>query len=235
MLKLIIFDLDGTLSDTSRDIRKSLNLSLAMHGLPEISLEKTLCFVGDGAYKLVVRAVDYLCKTADAAERESIVKRVYTDFSRIYAASDNALTTLYDGESGFLKGCERAEIKLSVLSNKPQAAVDGVRRDVLGGFKFDCVLGQSDKFPLKPDPASTLYLLERAGVSREECLFVGDGEADIATAKNAGIASVSCLWGFRTREKLDEAGAENFAESFVGLAEIILKKFGNFIEIDSRL
>ena len=212
MYKIIIFDLDGTLLNTSEDIRAVLNNSLKKFGLPQLTYEQTLRFVGNGAKKLIERAI---------GGNSELFERVYNDYSVNFAACENNLTTPYAGCREFLTECNKRGIKLAIITNKPDDATAGVYKKWLSEFAFDRVIGQSDKFPLKPDAAATLSVINGLGFDKSECVFVGDGETDVQTAKNAGIKCVSALWGFRRREQLAAAGATLFAESYKELSEII--------------
>lgn len=213
MIKAVIFDLDGTLLDTSRDIHKVVNLSLRKFSVPEISLEDTIKFVGNGAKILIERAV--------GEEYKNLVPEIYAYFSKEYAECKNDLTALYDGEEEVLSMLKADGIKLAVLTNKPQKAAQSTCKKHLEKFGFDYIVGQTEGVPLKPDPYSTLSLIKKFGIKKSECIFVGDGETDILTAKNAGVKCFSVLWGFRSKEQLKAAGAEIFVKSFSELKSII--------------
>ncbi len=214
MIRLIIFDLDGTLVNTARDIRATLNDSLKAFGLNGLSLETTIKFVGDGAKKLVERAV---------GDRRDLAEKVYQDFSVRFAKCQNNLSSLYPFEEETLQKLKDGGVMLALLTNKPQAATDGVYNKFLAKFGFCIVLGHTEYYPLKPNPASTLDILNKLDVKKEECVFVGDGEADIKTARAAGIRCISALWGFRSKEELLAAGAEIFARDFSELYQKIFE------------
>lgn len=213
MVKGIIFDLDGTLLDTLPDIHRVLNGSLAAFGLPAVSMEDTKIMVGNGARKLVERAV--------GGDNSGIAERVYRHYSENFARCDNALTKLFVGEERTLASFTAKGIKLAVVTNKPQRATENVCARHLSRFCFSHIIGQSADFPLKPDPAAVLHIAGEWGIDKEELLFVGDGETDVETAANAGIKCVSALWGYRSRSRLESAGAELFAENY-GQLEIIV-------------
>jgi phosphoglycolate phosphatase len=215
MYKAVIFDLDGTLLNTSYDIQKVLNNSLSHFGLPQISLQKTIEYVGNGAKVLIERAVP-----KDKAE---LIEQVYKHYSVNFANCDNQLTCLYDGEKEVLFDLKNRGVKFAIVTNKPQNATDGVYKKHLSKFDFDVVIGQTDKFALKPNADSTLYAIEKMGLNAKDCLFVGDGETDVMTAKNAGIDCVSVLWGYRTKSQLESVGATNFAKTYKELYNLIMQ------------
>ncbi len=214
MIKAVIFDLDGTLLDTSRDIQKVLNHALGKFSLPPISLKQTISFVGDGAKKLIERAV---------GERRDLYEKVYAEYMEKFVKCDNSMSRLYDREDETLNKLIKRGIRLAIISNKPQAAVDRVYSDFLAKFGFCIVLGQTEYYPLKPNPSSTLAVMDKLGVTSEECLYVGDGDADVIVAKAAGIRCISALWGFRTRAELEKSGAREFAENFSELEKFVIE------------
>lgn len=214
MKKAFIFDLDGTLLHTAPDIQKNINIALAQQGLPQLSIEQVITYIGNGAAKLVERAV---------GDRQDLFQPVYDKFTTLYAQSDNALTMLYEGEEAFLQLAKVKGIKLAILTNKPQLATQTVYLQYLNRFGFDFVLGKMPEFLPKPNPESLQFLLQKIGVSVAECVFIGDGETDYQTAKNVGMDYVSTLWGYRTREQLYGAGARFFATSYQQLSDVLLQ------------
>ncbi len=215
MKKALIFDLDGTLLDTSRDIHKVLNATLKKFGLPEVTLSRTLSMVGDGAYKLVERAV--------GQENAVQVPRIYAEYSKAFAACDNSLTCLFEGEAESLEKFVAAGLKLAIVTNKPQKATERVCSQYLEKFGFAEIIGYSGEFPLKPDPSAVLEIIGKFRLKKEDCLFIGDGDADVKTAANAGIDCISVLWGYRTEESLLRIGAVKFAHSFKELEKLVFE------------
>lgn len=213
MVKAVIFDLDGTLLNTLGDIYEVLNQSLEKFNLPKVTYEDAKNFIGNGAKKLVERAV---------GSRLDLAQEVYEYYAEKFAKCQNDATELYDGEEQTLSTLINAGVKLALITNKPQTATSAVYAKFLAKFKFSEVLGQTEYYPLKPNPASTLEVLKRLGVKKEECVFVGDGETDVQTAKAAGLRCVSVLWGYRLRAQLEAAGATEFCENFSELADMIL-------------
>ncbi len=216
MLKLIIFDLDGTLLNTAEDIRAVLNGSLTKFGLPTVTAERLYSMVGNGAYKLIERAVP--------PQNSNIIDEVYADYVAAYAEYNNSVAPLYEGEEYVLTALSAMGIKFAILTNKPQSSADNVCRAKLSRFTFCDIIGEG-RFPLKPDPIAVQYIMDKNGIKEGECVIVGDGETDYQTAKNAGIPCISALWGYRTRRQLEECGANLFARDFAQLFQILQKKF----------
>ena len=96
-----------------------------------------------------------------------------------------------------------------------------VAEKIYGKDVFTVVYGQSEEYPTKPDPTLTYKALSIMGVKKQDCLFVGDSDVDIFTAKNAGVKSVGVLWGFRTKEELQNAGADFLIQNPKDLLEIV--------------
>lgn len=214
MLKAVLFDLDGTLLDTIGDIRYHVNGMLRKFGYPEISPEQAKAYVGNGARKLIERALPANAENFDECFRY---------YKQRFARSENANTRLFDGETEFLSRLKTSGVRLAVITNKPQDATEGCLKKFFPQDLFDFVAGDSGTFPCKPDPSLARYAALSMRVAPAECAFVGDAETDVLTAKNAGMFGVSVLWGYRTKEQLLQAGAVRFAETFADLEKILKK------------
>lgn len=212
-MKAVLFDLDGTLLDTVSDIHFTVNETLRHFGYPEITPDQTRAYIGNGARRLLERA---LPKEANNFEE------CYFYYRKRFAESENANTRLFEGEIEVLQRL-KAEARLAVITNKPQDATEGCLRRFFPEGLFDFVGGDSGMFPCKPDPSLALYAALRMRVPVGECIFVGDGETDVETAKNAGMKQVSVLWGYRSLEQLLAAGARLFASDFFELEKILKK------------
>lgn len=214
MYKAVIFDLDGTLLDSLNDILFVLNDTLTHFGLPQITRMQAQSYIGNGARELVRLAI--------GGENAHRLDEILSYYKEQYAKSDNELSRIFDGEDEALKVLKGAGVKLAILTNKPHAAAMRANEIFFKKYAFDCIFGQTDGVPLKPNPQAVYKIIEQLGVKKEECLFVGDGEADVLTAKNAGLNCVSVLWGYRSKAQLEAAGATLFAESFKKLQSEIL-------------
>lgn len=203
MFKGIIFDLDGTLLDTIETISYYGNNSLKRHGLNPVEPERYKLMAGNGA----VHLVKCMIKEAGCTD-ESMFEKVFEDYNRTYGEDTLYKTKVYEGIMELLSGAKEKGMKLAVLSNKPHDATI----DVLGKFfkegTFDLAFGARDGIPLKPDPTSAIELAKELGISKDECIYVGDTSVDMQTGKGAGFFAVGVLWGFRDRKELEENGAD---------------------------
>lgn len=206
MYKAVIFDLDGTLFDTLPDIHAVLNATLEKFALPMLTREQTKSYIGNGAKELVRLAI--------GKENEYRLEEILVSYRQAYAANDGKLSCFFEGEEQALSAIKSSGIKTAVFTNKPHAVALKTNENYFAKFSFDCILGQTDELPLKPAPDGVYKILQELGVNPRETLFVGDGETDVQTAKNAGLDCISVLWGYRTKEQLKQAGAIKFAENF---------------------
>ena len=201
-MKACIFDLDGTLTDTLESLEYSVRATLREMGLQEITKEQCRRFVGDGARVLMERAL------LAAGEKDyGRLEESLGIYRRIFDENCTYHVTPYDGITEMLGDLRAMGIRLAVLSNKPHGQAVDVVRQIFGEGVFDFVQGQSEELPRKPDPAGVLYLLDKMGVKKEDCVYVGDSEVDVATARAAGVTELAVTWGVRSRQVLEEAGA----------------------------
>ncbi len=200
--KAVVFDLDGTLLDTLRDLALSMNRVLERNGLPVHPEDRYRYFVGDGASTLVRRAVP-----EDVRNDEEALKRLHRQFLQDYAEHWDSNTRLYPGIEEMLDALESKDLRLAVLSNKPHEFTQLCVKRFLGSWNFDMVLGDRPGVPRKPDPAGAMEIANAFGVVPESCLYLGDTSIDMTTATRAGMFPVGVLWGFRDRQELEESGA----------------------------
>lgn len=208
MYKAVIFDLDGTLTDTLDSLEFSVNETMKETGLAPITREQCRKFVGNGAKVLIERALQ-----ASGDEQLKCFDRAYCAYQRIFDQNCTYLVRPYPGVEKMLACMKDAGMKLAVLSNKPDRQTVHVVEDIFEKGLFDVVHGQREGIPRKPDPASLLSMASELGADSSEILYIGDSEVDLATGRGAGVDTILVSWGFRSRQELKEAGAERIADT----------------------
>ena len=217
MIKLCIFDLDGTVLDTVECIAYYGNNALVNNGIAPIPVETYKILVGNGIYNLIKNMLNFRnCMT------EENFQKVFHDYDTAYNADTSYKTKIYDGIQETLDSIKALGIKIAIVSNKPHFATTGVINTLFGQGYFDCVYGQREGFPIKPDPTTVLQVLSDLDAQQEECLYIGDTGTDMKTGRNAGIYTVGVLWGFRGKEELIQNGANLTIEKPHQLLEHIL-------------
>ncbi len=217
-IKAVVFDLDGTISDTIGTISYYANKALTSFGFKTFSEEEYKHFVGDGAVKLIERAL----KAGEAFSEENFEK-VFKLYNENYDSAPLYLTRLYDGIMDMLLELKKDNIKIGILSNKPHTATKGVVEALLGDELVSVFLGAREGYPLKPDPSVLFDVLLELGATKEQAVFVGDTSVDILTGKNANTHTIGVKWGFREENELIEAGAEFLVSSPMEICDIVKK------------
>jgi phosphoglycolate phosphatase len=206
--RVAILDLDGTLLDTLDDLAAAVNAALDAVGVPRRPVEEIRGFVGEGARRLVERAV---------APHGHLAEAALAAWWARYEAHCLDATRPYPGIPALLAGAGRT---LAVHTNKPGA----LARKILDGLgllgHFAAVVG-GDEAARKPDPTGTLEILARLGATPADAVLVGDSKVDAATARAAGVRFVAVTWGFQTRAELAAAGADTFVDDAAALAPFL--------------
>ena len=197
MKMAVIFDLDGTLLDTLEDLKDATNHVLRQYGCADRSLQEIRSFVGTGAANLIRYALP-------GSPNDPPLEQVLEDYKVYYAAHSQVKTGPYPGILQALAQI-REKYPVAVVSNKPDVATKSLCRQYFGDV---FALGERSDCPRKPAPDMVNAAMDALGV--DSCIYVGDSEVDVATARNAGVKCLSVLWGFRDRDCLKAAGAEHF-------------------------
>jgi phosphoglycolate phosphatase len=216
-IKLVIFDLDGTLIDSRLDLVHSVNAALRHIGRDALAEDVIASYVGDGAPILIQRAL------GGEQVDEALVRQGLEFFLAYYRAHKLDHTTVYPGIKEALSAIQHANNgiprKLAVLTNKPVGPSRAIV-DALGlAPYFAQIYGGNSFATKKPDPEGARKLLEESGISGESTVIVGDSHTDIETGHNAGLWTVGVTYGFAPHT-LEAAGPDVTVDSPRELAEV---------------
>ena len=195
----VLFDLDGTLTDTLEDLKNSVNFALSQFGFPERSIDEVRSFVGNGVRRLVFLSVPEGTDEKTAEDCLAVFKAYYKEHSLVN-------TKPYDGIIPMLERLRKNGFRMAVVTNKMDSAAQDIVRIFFDGL-IDAAVGQIDGVAQKPEPDGIFLALEKLGVEKEKSLYVGDSEVDCKTAENAGRPCIGVSWGFRGRSVLEANGA----------------------------
>lgn len=201
MIDTIIFDMDGTLLNTLEDLSDSVNYALKHSGFPTRTIEEVRSFVGNGAAKLIERAVPNGKDNPLYEDTLSVYKEYYEMHCKDKTRPYDYICPMLD------ELCEKG-YKLGIVSNKPDTAVKELSR-VYFGDRISISIGGSDKVRKKPAPDTVYQALEALSAKADNAVYVGDSDVDIATAANVPMKCISVTWGFRSRSQLIDAGADD--------------------------
>ncbi|MBR1493287.1 MAG: HAD family hydrolase [Bacteroidaceae bacterium] len=223
MTTTIIFDLDGTLMNTLDDLHDSVSYALRQAGLAPNPKQDTRRYLGNGVRNLVNRSVEQACPTADEALKE----RVFETFRAYYVAHSMDKTAPYEGIPEMLKECKKRGFFTAIVSNKLDPAVKDLHKAFFAD-SVDVAIGETPTVKRKPAPDMVdeairqLSLLHGRSIEKSECIYVGDSEVDLRTAKNSDLPCIAVSWGFRDRDYLVEQGAKTLIDCPDELFEHIL-------------
>lgn len=209
----IIWDMDGTLLDTLADLMHSVNHVLRQYGYAQRSLEQIRQAVGNG----VVRLMELSVPQGKDNPRFAEMMDAFTAYYRLHCTDH---TRPYEGILPVLRELHAQGIHMAVVSNKPAYGVEELSKAYFEDLLEVC-MGVTDGVRRKPAPDMVWLAIDRLGVAKERCVYIGDSEVDFETAKNAGISSISVLWGFRDEAYLRSIGADTFAKTPADLQKLL--------------
>lgn len=215
-IRLLIFDLDGTLADTMYGILDGVNMAMEKFGAPKHTYDEVRTYVGNGSRDLIKKALP-----KEMAENSELLEEAirYYDGS-CYPVTYKNRTDCYDGMLDALAILKKRGYTLAVLSNKRDIFVRPMVKEMIPEGIMSEAMGQRDELPKKPDPAMALYIAEKLGFEPCETAFIGDSETDILTGQNAKMLTVGCSWGYRGERVLRESGADVIIDKPVQLTEL---------------
>ncbi len=209
--RLVIFDFDGTIVNTSEALTLAINELLSRYGLPPVSVQEVKRAVGGGIHLTLERLFGDKFREELVEEFRSIYPGYLNEHVRVYPGMEEAIKTLYD--RGY---------KLSILSNGSTPFIEKMLDKFSLRNYFHLIVGIDKGFPPKPDRTAVLYMMELMGATPETTVMVGDSEYDILTAKKAGIKSIFVPWGYG-----ENIGADVEVESAEELPEAVEMLIGS--------
>lgn len=207
MIKAALFDLDGTLVNSAEDLGRATASVLESYGVEaKWTKEDYISFVGNGARKLLDRAFEHKLSDEELTKALELFQEKYNEM-----LLDNAY--VYDGVREALDKIRKMGVKLAVVTNKPHKCAVKMVETLFGKDYFNVIIGATEDVAKKPDPYTANLALKKLDCPPGEAIFFGDSDVDIYTAKNAGIESVGCSWGFRSFECLFSASPSVIIDS----------------------
>ena len=237
----ILLDLDGTLVNTLYSLQDTMNKTLERFNFDPITLEQTKKYVGVGSYKFVERSVEatanHLYREAEKWEEkdedkafdldqqaDEVMEQIddaYETYMEIFKDNCTFRAEPYPGMRESLDSLKEAGWKIACITNKPLEEAVLVLNYAFGEGYFDYISGDDGTHPLKPDTGVVTDVLNHIGCTNEMCVYVGDTNTDMETAKRAGISSIGCLYGFRDKKELEDAGADVLIKSAEDIGKAI--------------
>lgn len=213
MINTVIFDMDGTILDTIEDLRDSVNHMMRKYGYPEYTLPEIKSFVGNGVGVLIEKSVP-------GGRDNPLFETILAEFKAYYNEHCNIKTRPYAGIPELMRKLKEAGFKLAIVSNKPNSAVADLNELYYKEY-VDVAIGEGPSLARKPAPDMVEKALSLLNSSKNEAIYIGDSEVDLATANNSGLRHILVLWGFREKEFLEKEGGKVFAKSPDEVIEII--------------
>ncbi len=201
-IKALLFDLDGTLVDTSADIASALNAAIVQAQGETLDIKQSLALVGHGLANALKKGLDQQNIVTDDSEFEKLL----TTLVQTYRANPVANSRPYEGIQQLLEQAHKAGLALGLLSNKEDELVQLISNHFFAHIPFLMVRGSSPAWPKKPDKHSPLEFARRAGCQAKHVVLIGDSDVDYKTAQSAGMQCALVSWGFRSKAQLKATG-----------------------------
>lgn len=215
MFKAVLFDLDGTLLYTLKDVADAMNEALVHFGYPPHPVDAYKYFIGESVETEAYRALP------ESARDPEFVKKVAVYSEEIYDKCWGDNTHPYEGIPELLTELQRQGLTLVILSNKNDRFTKVMVEKILTQWRFEIVQGALSDVPLKPDPTMALQIVKKLRIAPEQFLYLGDTNTDMKTAVASGMFPVGCTWGYRTAQELLESGAKSLINTPTEVLDII--------------
>lgn len=224
--RYVFFDMDGTVLDTLTDLTDAVNHTIVRFGYAPVTPEQTAYNLGNGARHLLEASMELSAGKGPAAEEET--DRILAEYLPYYNSHCRVKTAPYPGTLELMDALKKRDIRMAVVSNKPDAAVQELS-ELFFGDAMDVSIGECPGVSRKPAPDMVYEAMRRMGLCggtvpedlKRQSVYIGDTEVDLQTAGNAGLDCIAVSWGFRRREDLEKAGAAVIADSLAELEMLI--------------
>ena len=213
MIKTVLFDLDGTLLNTLTDLSNSVNYALNSHHLPQRTELEVRSFLGNGIHNLIEKSVPENTPS-------ELLEDVFQSFKSYYLQHGLDSTAPYPGIISLLKALQQKSIKMAIISNKVDTAVQQLNKKFFSDY-IGIAVGEKPQIRRKPEPDSVLLAMKALDANPATTLYVGDSEVDYETAHSAGIRCALVTWGFRDRSDLEDLHADYYVNSSHELMAVI--------------
>lgn len=210
----ILFDLDGTLLDTSGDLKNAVNYALKNFGYEERNEKDIKSFLGNGIKNLVRQSLP---------EKAENLEEVLLEFKNYYEKNIDIETYPYEGILDTLEIFKKSQYKIAIISNKFDAGVKKLSKSFNLDRFMNVIIGERDDIRRKPAPDMVNYILKSLESSPENSIYIGDSEVDIETAHNSNIKCILVSWGFRDITLLPHEKADYIANSPIEIYDIVEK------------
>lgn len=216
MIKGIIFDLDGTVLNTLKDLTDAINLVLNDYNKKLLNEEDTKHKVGSGFRQLMINCFEN--KIDEETINEAVEK-----FTNYYSKNYTSYTKPYDGIKSLVKWLKENNILIGINSNKKHEYTKKIVEINFPEINQELVYGKRDEYPIKPDPINNLEIISKMKLKNEEILYVGDTNIDCLTARNSNLKMVAVTWGFRSKEELKKDKPNYFVDKPIEIINLIKK------------